>query len=71
VAYSPDGKEIATCSDDQIVNIWGAEDGERLLEPLDGHTDVVMSMEFSPDGNFLVSGTVLHCISRRPGIIRR
>jgi len=58
VAYSPDGKKIGTCSDDHIISIWDAENGERLLEPLEGHTDVVMSIEFSPGGSFLVSGTV-------------
>ena len=56
VAYSPDGKRIATCSDDRVVSIWDAENGERLLEPLEGHTDAVLSIEFSPDGSFLVSG---------------
>jgi len=58
VAYSPDGKKIATCSDDHIISIWDAENGERLLEPLRGHTDFVLSIEFSPGGSFLVSGTV-------------
>jgi WD40 repeat protein len=71
VAYSRDGKKIATCSDDHIINIWDAENGERLLEPLEGHTDVVMSIGFSPDRNFLVSGTILRWISCRPGVIRR
>jgi len=71
VVYSPDGKKIATCSDDRIISIWDAENGERLLEPLEGHTDVVMSIGFSPGGSFLVSGTVCHWISRRHGLIRR
>jgi WD40 repeat protein len=26
------------------------------LEPLEGHTDAVLSIEFSPGGSFLVSG---------------
>ena len=58
VAYSPDGKKIGTCSNDHIISIWDAEHGERLLEPLQGHIDVVLSIEFSPGGSFLVSGTV-------------
>ncbi len=58
VAYSPDGKKIATCSDDHIISIWDAENGERLLEPLEGHTDAVLFIEFSPGGSSLVSGTV-------------
>lgn len=62
VAYSPDGKKIATCSDDHIISIWDTENGERLLEPLEGHTGVVLSIEFSPGGSFLVSGIVRHWI---------
>lgn len=71
VAYSPDGKKIATCSDDHIISIWDAENGERLLEPLEGHTGVVMSIEFSPGGGFLVSGIVRRWISRRHSLILR
>jgi WD40 repeat protein len=58
VTYSPDGKKIATCSDDRIISIWDAENGGRVLEPLEGHTRAVLSIEFSPGGNFLVSGIV-------------
>jgi WD40 repeat protein len=56
VTYSRDGKKIATCSDDSTIIIWNADSGERLLEPLEGHTGPVLSIEFSPGGNFLVSG---------------
>jgi WD40 repeat protein len=62
VVYSPDGKKIATCSDDHIISIWDTENGDRLLEPLEGHTGVVLSIEFSPGGSFLVSGIVRHWI---------
>jgi WD40 repeat protein len=56
VTYSPDGSKIATCSDDRAISIWNAENGERFLGPFDDHTDVVLSIAFSPGGNFLVSG---------------
>jgi WD40 repeat protein len=58
VAYSPDGKKIATCSDDHTISIWDAENGAQLMEPLEGHTGAVLSIEFSPGGSFLVSGIV-------------
>ena len=57
VTYSPDGKKIATCSDDRMISIWDADNGDRVLECLEGHTGAVLSIEFSPGGNFLVSGT--------------
>ncbi|KAI9507955.1 WD40-repeat-containing domain protein, partial [Russula earlei] len=57
VTYSPDGKRIATCSMDGVICVWDAESGERLLEPIQGHTEAVLSIGFSPDGKFLVSGS--------------
>jgi WD40 repeat protein len=58
VTYSPDGMKVATCSDDRTISVWDAENGGRLMEPLEGHTEAVLSIEFSPSGNFLVSGNV-------------
>lgn len=56
VLYSRDGKKIATCSDDSKITIWDADTGECLVEPLEGHTGPVLSIDFSPGGNFLASG---------------
>jgi WD40 repeat protein len=39
-----------------MISIWDADTGERVLERLEGHTGAVLSIEFSPGGNFLVSG---------------
>ena len=47
VAFSPDGKRIATGSGDQTVRVWDAETGTEKLA-LKGH--VVTSVAFSPDG---------------------
>ncbi|KIK62111.1 hypothetical protein GYMLUDRAFT_242813, partial [Collybiopsis luxurians FD-317 M1] len=56
VAFSPDGKRIASGSEDHSVRIWNAETGEPQGQPLQGHTSSVLSIAFSPDGKRLVSG---------------
>ncbi|MEO2021246.1 MAG: WD40 repeat domain-containing protein, partial [Pirellulaceae bacterium] len=55
LAFSPDGKQIATASEDQMVKVWNATRGRRLLV-FEGHTGTVWSIAFSPDGQQLISG---------------
>ena len=49
VAYSPDGKRIATASQDKTAKVWNASTGELLLT-FDGHSGSVNGVAFSPDG---------------------
>ncbi|KIJ41765.1 hypothetical protein M422DRAFT_255075 [Sphaerobolus stellatus SS14] len=58
VAFSPDGKRIASGSDDNTIWIWDAETGENVGEPLKGHTSSVWSVAFSPDGKHIASGSL-------------
>jgi WD40 repeat protein/serine/threonine protein kinase len=56
VAFSPDGRVLASASDDQTVKLWDARTGQEL-RTLRGHTSLVRSVAFSPDGQMLASGS--------------
>jgi len=48
---------LASGSDDDTIRLWDPHTGQRIGEPLTGHTDGVTSVMFSPDGGMLASGS--------------
>jgi WD40 repeat protein len=56
VAWSPDGRSLASASDDHRVRIWGAADG-KSVSVLRGHEDAVRSVAWSPEGERLASAS--------------
>lgn len=56
VNFSPDGKIIASGSEDQSIRLWEVSTG-RCIKTLQGYPSLIGSVVFHPDGQSLVSNT--------------
>lgn len=61
VAFSPDGKRLATGGADRVVRMWDTATG-KLLRELKGHRMSITAVAFSPDGTSLLSSSLDHTI---------
>ncbi len=55
IAWSPDGKRIASASGDGTVQVWDANTGGHVLT-YRGHSQDVLAVAWSPNGRYLASG---------------
>ncbi|MGK7876517.1 MAG: toll/interleukin-1 receptor domain-containing protein [Xenococcaceae cyanobacterium] len=56
VSLSPDGKTLASGSEDKTIKLWDLETGKEI-HTLQGHDGRVFSVSFSPDGKTLATGS--------------
>lgn len=56
VAWSPDGRRIASGGGDNTVQVWDATNGENVYT-YRGHSSSVYKIAWSPDGRRIASGS--------------
>jgi WD40 repeat protein len=70
VAFSPDGKLVASASYDHTVSFWDAATG-AARRTLKGHSASVSAVAFSPDGKLVASPSADHTVKHLQRRARR
>jgi WD40 repeat protein len=63
MAFSPDGKWLATAGQDKSIFLWDTATGKQVRR-VGGHTRAIHSLAFSPDGTKLASGGEMEVVAR-------
>ena len=57
IAFTPDGKTVASVSDDKTAKLWKTDTGEPVAT-LTGHTQAVRGVAVSPDGDLIATASL-------------
>ena len=68
IAYAPDGRTLATASDDRSVRLWEIESLQS--RQLRGHTAPVVALAIGPDGRTIASGSGDWRNPKQPGELK-
>ncbi|MDJ0752143.1 MAG: protein kinase [Ardenticatenaceae bacterium] len=56
VAYDPTGTRITTAGADGVAKVWDTNTGDELIS-LEGHTAGLHTVDFSPNGRYIATGS--------------
>ncbi|CAE6509641.1 unnamed protein product [Rhizoctonia solani] len=57
LAFGPGSLRFVSGHNDGGILLWDTNNGERILDPVVGHSGRVSSLAFSPDGSLIASGS--------------
>ena len=62
VAFSPDGKCIASGDDGGEIRVWDTASGYKMFSPHQRHMGSINAIVFTSDGNHIVTGALDYTI---------
>jgi WD40 repeat protein len=65
IAFSGQGKLLVSGSEDKTLRLWDTDTG-KCLNILQGHTNAILSVAASPQGNVFANSNIIWCVAYSP-----